>query len=63
MEPINLRIPKVRALQLDSGGEAPRVKTETAVDLKLRSLNSYSVHLRRSDFFDNEDVGLEAAII
>ena len=62
-EPTKLRIPEATARQLDSGGEAPRVKTETAVDLKLRSLNSCSVHLRRLDFFDNEDVGLEAAII
>ncbi len=61
--PTKLRIPEVITRQLDSGGEAPRVKTETAVDLKLRSLNSCSVHLRRSDFLDNEDVGLEAAII
>ena len=39
VKPINLRIPKVRALQLDSGGEAPRVERETALDLRLRSLN------------------------
>ena len=61
--PIKLRIPEATARQLDCGGEAPPVKQGNSPNLNLRSLNLHSVRLRRCNFFDNEDVGLEAATI
>ena len=61
--PIKLRIPEVINLAVRPWGLSSIGRKGNSPDLNLRSLNLYSVHLRRCNFSDNEEVGLEAAIL
>ena len=60
---IKLRIPRIHNIAVTPWGLSSTGEMGKSPDLKLRSLNLCSVHVRRSGFLNNEDVGLEAAII
>ena len=60
---IKLRIPEVKNMAVRLWGLSSIGRKGNSPDRQLRSLKSYSVHLRRWRFIDSEEVGLEAATL
>ena len=63
VSPIKLRIPEVNNSAVRPRGLSSVGRKGNSPDLKLRSLNLCSVHLRKWKSYDSEEVGLEAAIL
>ena len=61
--PIKLRIPEVKNMAVRRWGRSSIRQKGNSPDRQLRSLNLRSVQIRRWNFPDSQDVGLEAATI